>query len=165
MTEHTQTGTGTAQETGHRGRFGVEFSRSVADGVTAYYDTEVTAPIDASEADLRQQAAEAVTDAVEGVTPADLTEAHQWLEASLFGAGTEIRLCFNSLCHCECPCPRSCSCCDRLQKPPSPHFLRLYVMNSHKHLSYPVGLLRLCGVTHPAQLDSIDRASLGQCCV
>lgn len=85
MTEHTQTGTGTAPETGHRGRFGVEFSRSVADGVTAYYDTEVTAPIDASEGDIRQQAAEAVTDAVEGVTPADLTEAHQWLEAVSLG--------------------------------------------------------------------------------
>lgn len=80
MTEHTQTGTGTANRPGHRGQFGIEFTRSVADAVTAYYDADVTAPIDASVAEIRQQGAELVADAVDGVTPEDLTEAHQWFE-------------------------------------------------------------------------------------
>ena len=85
MTEHTQTDTDAGDRPGHRGRFGVEFARSVTDAVTAYYDVEVTAPIDASEADIRQQGAEAVADAVDGDTPDDLTEAHQWLEAVSLG--------------------------------------------------------------------------------
>lgn len=89
MTEHTQAGTEAAHRPSHRGRFGVEFTRSVADTVTAYYDVEVTAPIEASEAEIRQQGAEAVANAVDGVSPEDLTEAHQWLEALSLGDGCQ----------------------------------------------------------------------------
>lgn len=64
----------------HSGRFGIEFTRSLSNEVTAYYDVEVAVPIDTPEAVIRQQAAKKVAAATEEVTPEQLTEVHQYLD-------------------------------------------------------------------------------------
>jgi hypothetical protein len=89
MSQQSDIETNGEQQAAINGQFGIEFRRPVTEDVTGFYDLEVSAPLDASRSEIRDRAAENVADAVDGITAAELDEAHQWLEAIVFDGELE----------------------------------------------------------------------------